>query len=1287
MELFIIAGIFVWLWVESRDRKSKDRGLTEEIKRLRRDLEGLRNPDQASPPAAPVAAPQPILEPGIRPRAVPSAAAPEIEPVALPWPGLVPAAVPEAIAAGVPEPFAAAISEPSVAAASEPHAAAASEPFAAMASEPHAAAASEPFAAMASEPHAAAASAPFAAAASAPHAATVSDPLAAADSRPLGEEAPLATLLDSWLAALPELRGFDWESLVGVKLFSYIAGIAMLVAAVAFLRYSLDQGWLGPAVRMSFGILLGTGLLVGCESKRAQVYATTAQSLTAAGIATLFSTFFAASALWHLIPAWLGFALMALATTVAVLLSIRRNSIFIALLGLVGGFATPMLLATGHDNPLGLFGYLGLLNLGLAWVAYRKRWPLLTALTVGFTVLYQLGWAGKFLDEAKLGTGLGVFLLFPLLAFGSMLLARREQEAPVKPDLFQKATWFTALPPLVLALHVAATPAYGQHFAMMFGFLFLVAAGLAAVALFQGPEWLHALGAGGVLVLFATWMARSYTPKAWPVLLAFTGLFVGLYLALPWIQSRLRHKRPFQGVGLLGVNAAPLLLFVFPALVFLEPRNAAPGLLFGVLLGLLVLVAATAIRFQEGYLHFTACFFALATEAAWSHCYLDAHNLLSALLLYAGFALFFLAVPLWAERRGKQLLPAGSGAILAFTTLAMLLFLTAQPLAQFSLGFIAALLGLLNAGLLFEASRGRHPLLALAGMALSWFLLGVWWAVAPLAGLLLPALLVVGGFALLVLGGRCWLQAPAEAEPEPVRQAGLWLGLAGHLFLLKVVTQLGLAPSPWPWLAVLVVLVLALGVAALLQRRGSVLVGSALLTSIILVQWMATGEQPALIGSLAPWVGLGFAGLGLGWFELGRRRGLDLSWSAGIGLLGAQALLLGLNGNSLVPSFGVHVTVHGLLALGLLWLAWRSRRQFWSVVLALSCGVLLAAFLNLGGSSPMQARQLLELALPLYLLQLGYPLALGRAAREERLPFLAILVASAVFFLAARPALTTLGCGGCIGALPVLQALLLVPHLRRLLQLQPLGQRELGRLALVAGGILALISVAIPLQLEKQWITLGWALLGLALAWLYGKVPHKGLLTWMAGLFLVVFARLALNPAVLEYHERGGVPLLNWYLYAYLLAAGCCFGAAWLLKGRDDQLPWGLPRLSKPLVIGGAVLLFLLLNIEIADLFSSGPVLTFNLSHGSLSQDLSYTLGWALYSVLMLAAGILARNHGTRVAAIILLTVTVLKAFLHDLSRLQGLYRVGSFVGLAFTLALVAVILQKFVLVKSEGQA
>ena len=54
-------------------------------------------------------------------------------------------------------------------------------------------------------------------------------------------------------------------------------------------------------------------------------------------------------------------------------------------------------------------------------------------------------------------------------------------------------------------------------------------------------------------------------------------------------------------------------------------------------------------------------------------------------------------------------------------------------------------------------------------------------------------------------------------------------------------------------------------------------------------------------------------------------------------------------------------------------------------------------------------------------------------------------------------------------------------------------------------------------------------------------------------------------------------------------------------------------------------------------------------------------------------------------AAIILLLVTVLKCFLHDLARLGGLYRVGSLLGLTISLLLVGVLLQKFVIRKTSA--
>ena len=181
-----------------------------------------------------------------------------------------------------------------------------------------------------------------------------------------------------WFAA-----GFDWENLVGVKLFSAIAGIALVFAAVFFLRYSMEHGWLQPPVRVLIGIAVAVGLLVVCEMKAARKYPVTANALDAAAIAILFSTFFAAHALWNLIPTSMAFGLLAMVTALAVLLSIRHESLFIAVLGLLGGFATPALLSTGENRPIPLFAYLLLLNVGLAWVAHRRTWPVLTVLSAG----------------------------------------------------------------------------------------------------------------------------------------------------------------------------------------------------------------------------------------------------------------------------------------------------------------------------------------------------------------------------------------------------------------------------------------------------------------------------------------------------------------------------------------------------------------------------------------------------------------------------------------------------------------------------------------------------------------------------------------------------------------------------------------------------------------------------------------------------------------------------------------------------------------------------------------
>jgi uncharacterized membrane protein len=209
---------------------------------------------------------------------------------------------------------------------------------------------------------------------------------------------------------------------------------------------------------------------------------------------------------------------------------------------------------------------------------------------------------------------------------------------------------------------------------------------------------------------------------------------------------------------------------------------------------------------------------------------------------------------------------------------------------------------------------------------------------------------------------------------------------------------------------------------------------------------------------------------------------------------------------------------------------------------------------------------------------------------------------------------------------------------------------------------------------------------GAAVAWLYRRVPHRGLLYTAVGLLGAVFARLALNPEVFRYEPRGSMRILNWYLYAYLICAAAMFLAAWWLSKTDDEVHARVPRPRHVLPAAGGILLFLLLNIEIADFYATGPEIMFRFGAG-IAQDLTYTIGWLVFGLATLACGIVLHNRAARIASVALITVTTLKCFLYDLGSLGGLYRVGAFVGLALSLTLVSLALQKFVLAPGKETA
>jgi Predicted membrane protein (DUF2339) len=1084
----------------------------------------------------------------------------------------------------------------------------------------------------------------------------------------------------------PASPAFDWESLVGVKLFSAIAGVALVVAAIFFLLYSIEHGWLQPPVRVAIGIVVAIALLVVCEMKAARRYPLTANAMDAAAIAILFATFFSAHALWNLIPAPVAFALLAIVTVVAVLLSIRRESLFIAVLGLLGGFSTPALLSTGENRPIPLFAYLLLLNVGLAWVAYVRRWPALTWLSLGFTFIYQWGWVFKFLHVSSLPLAMAIFVVFPVVAFAGQRLRPRPADGAAGESSVDAAAVASAALPLLFAVYLAGVPAFGARAELLFGFLLLIDLGLLAIALARREELLHAAGATTTAIVTAVWLAVSFEPSRWPLTaIAFTSAFVVLYVMAPLLASRL--GRAFDGPALRAQYAGPVLLFVFPVLAVIEPAFANPWLFAVPLMLLVSTIAWRAAATGTGMLYYIAAFIVVAAQATWSAEHLSLERLGTAVALYAAFGALSLIVPIVARRSARALQPAwGNGAVL-LVSLGLLLFLSEGNIAPAAIWALALLLAILNAGLFVESAAGRLPIVSQVGSVFSWLILMAWWSRAAGSVGVLPSLTVIVLLTLVTLAGHAWSARVATADAsteEPASFAqGLYIGLAGHLFLGLLATNREWALPPWTLFGALFVITLATSAASLLTPAAARLHGAGTVAAALVVAlWSAAVGEPAwgLIVVLAPSAVVAYA---LASIAIATRVGAVRQAAAAacaVLFVGAGALLLA-TASGATPPFPALLVGHATYVGIVLALTTAFR---WKHVAIAAVAPAWAAILQwqIRGDLAVAWPQLLLLTAALYAVFIAYPVVLGARARDDRDPYYAAVIASAMAFFGAREAFLAGGLDWMIGVVPVVQGAVLALLLRGLLLIQPAGSRDLGRLALVAGAALAFVTVAIPLQLSQQWITIGWALEGAALAWLFRRIPHRGLLYGSVGLLGAVFVRLALNPDVFYYEPRGAMPILNWYLYTYLICAHALLLAAWWLSRTDDRLT-GKVRASQLLPAGGVILIFLLLNIEIADFYATGPAIMFRFGV-TVSQDLTYTIGWLVFGMGLLAAGIYLQSRAARVAAVGLIAVTTFKCFLYDLGSLEGLHRVASFVGLAISLALVSLALQKFVLSKSE---
>lgn len=371
--------------------------------------------------------------------------------------------------------------------------------------------------------------------------------------QPAPRAAELALEKPAAKPATPVQR-FEWERWLGVRGAAVLGGIVVAIAGFLFLQYSIERGLLKPEVRVVIAAIAGLACFVGSVPLRKRGYVIVADSISGAGAVLLYASAWAAHVVYGMISFPPAFAAMVVVTGACAFLARRHGSLVIAVLGLAGGFATPIALSSGQDRPIALFGYVILLDFAFLFVAQKRRWPSLALLALAGTVVIQARWIFWRMEPHDLPIGLAVLASFAL--FFALFVARLAAPERMR---FGAAQVGALVLPFVFAMYFAQDRTLGEHvwpLLTLAGVLALASAWIARSSVFA---WLPIGSASGAVALALTWTGTHEFDMTAARAQELVACGFGLAL-LHAIISELAARRPKSVEQARGAHAAALII-------------------------------------------------------------------------------------------------------------------------------------------------------------------------------------------------------------------------------------------------------------------------------------------------------------------------------------------------------------------------------------------------------------------------------------------------------------------------------------------------------------------------------------------------------------------------------------------------------------------------------------------------------------------------------------------------------------------------------------------------------
>ena len=191
--------------------------------------------------------------------------------------------------------------------------------------------------------------------------------------------------------APPPRPTLDLEQRIGARWATWVGVVVILVAVALFLKWAMDHDYLGPVTRVSVGIVCGLLMLLGglaLHARRDLPYL--GEGLAGGGLGVLYLSLFAAHVLYRLLGAPAAFAAMFAVTGLGTAVALLSGRLSTAVLAVLGGLLTPVLLQVERPDERNLLAYLLVLDALALLVARFRPWPALNRLAWGGSALLIL---------------------------------------------------------------------------------------------------------------------------------------------------------------------------------------------------------------------------------------------------------------------------------------------------------------------------------------------------------------------------------------------------------------------------------------------------------------------------------------------------------------------------------------------------------------------------------------------------------------------------------------------------------------------------------------------------------------------------------------------------------------------------------------------------------------------------------------------------------------------------------------------------------------------------------